>query len=201
MRNIAIKSLMIASTLALMSTPALAKFKTTIDGPVSSAVKIEVQLSEDMMHRANNLPKDLKDRGSVGLTRSGFTSNGFYGEKDLTRLTERLEERLTKQLTKRGMDVSDTAPTVLRVVVTDARNNRPTFTQLSNSPGLSFQSFGNGGAKVEATLVQAGGQELGTMSHSWYDWDIEDARFYGTWTDANRALDSFAKQAAKALAK
>lgn len=201
MRKIALTTLMALGTAALLTTPAQAKFKTTLNGVDATSVKIEVKLSDEMMHRANNLPKSLRDRGGVGITRSGFSANGYYGEKDLTRLTERLEKRLAEQMEKRGVSVDDNAPTVLRVVLTDAKNNRPTFTQLSNEPGLSFRSFGNGGAEVKATLVQAGGTELGTMTHSWYDWDIQDAQFDSTWTDANRSLDYFARRAAKTLAK
>jgi len=52
----------IASTLLALSftiaAPAMAKsygFDTTVTAPLTSAVKIEVIVSEDMAHRANNL--------------------------------------------------------------------------------------------------------------------------------------------------
>ena len=195
-------ALMTIGAAALLSAPAQARsgFETTISVPVNTAVKLDVSLSDEMIYRANNLPKKLKDRGGVGLNRSGFSANGYYGEKDLNRLTERLEKRLTQQLTKRGVNVDDNASTVLRVTLTDVKNNRPTFTQLSKEPGLSYQSFGNGGAEIEAQLIRAGGETLGEMTYEWYENDIGDARFGGTWSDTNRTIDRFAKKAAKTLA-
>lgn len=190
-------------SLALLAAPAQARsgFESTITTPLTNTVKLDIQLSEKMAYRANNLPKSLKDRGGAGRFRSGFSRNGFYGEKDLNRLTARLEERLTQQLTKRGVSVDDNASTVLRVVLTDAKNNRPTFTQLSKESGLSYQSFGNGGAEIEAQLIRAGGESLGDMSYRRFENDINDARFSGTWSDANRTIDRFAKKAAKSLAR
>lgn len=187
--------------LAISSTPAQARigFESTVTAPVSEAVKLDIQLSESMAYRANNLPKKLTDRSGSGISRSGFSANGYYGEKDLNRLTQRLEKRLTEQLTKRGLRVDENASTVLRVVLTDAKNNRPTFTQLSKEPSLSFQSFGNGGAEFEAQLIRAGGENLGDISYRWYEDDIRYARTGGTWSDANRSIDRFAKKAAKTL--
>jgi len=67
-------------TLSLISAaPALAKSKgydSTIAEPLNSAVKIEIVLSEEMAHRANNLPTKLKDRNGVGrLNSNGFNQN------------------------------------------------------------------------------------------------------------------------------
>lgn len=183
--------------------PALAKssqkFESSLSAPLNSAVKVEVVLGEDLAYRANNLPKKLRDRGSSLRTRSGFSQNGFYGEKDLNRLTNRLEEKMTQRLVKQGIDVSENASTVLRVVLTDARNNRPTFSQLSKEAGLSFRSYGRGGASMEGQLITADGRSLGEMSYAWYDHDIYDAAYAHTWSDANRAIDHFARKTAKSL--
>lgn len=184
------------------AAPAMAKtgFDTTVTTPLTSAVKIEVVLSEDMAHRANNLPKKLSARSGARSLRSGFSGNGFYGDRDLERLTERLESKLEKKLMKKGIEVSENASTVLRITIEDAKPNRPTFNQLSVQPGLSFQSIGNGGAKLEAELISAGGESLGTMSYKYYETDIRDAKFGGTWGDAHRAFGRFASKAAKTLA-
>lgn len=189
-------------TLSLaMAAPALAgsNFESTVTTSALSAVKIEVVLSEDLAHRANNLPVKLSDRSNARSHNAGFSGNGFYGDKELARLTERLGEKLERRLTKQGLTVSDTASTVLRVTLVDAKNNRPTFTQLSHQPGLSFQSFGNGGAEFESELIAAGGQSLGTMTYDWYENDIRFANHGGTWSDANRAIDRYAKKVAKTL--
>lgn len=193
-----------ALTLSFVTAaPALAKssqkFESSFAAPVSTAVKVEVVLGEDLAYRANNLPKKLRDRGHSVRSRSGFSQNGYYGERDLNRLTSRLEERMTKRLMKEGIDVSDTAVTTLRVVLTDAHNNRPTFKQMSKEAGLSHQSFGNGGASMEGQLLTSDGRSLGEISYAWYENDIRDAAYGHTWSDANRAIDRFARKTAKSL--
>ncbi len=201
MRQFIKSSLLIGSL--IIAAPSLANangFESTIMTPVATDVKIEIRLSEDLAHRANNLPEKFSDRGNSAGRSSAFSQNGFYGEKDLLKLQTRLEKRLRQQLGKRGVNVSDAAPTVLRVTLTDVKNNRPTFRQLSRSSGLSLESFGTGGAELEAELLSAGGGSLGTMDYEWYQFDIRDAQFGGIWTDAHRAMDRFAKRAAKKLA-
>ncbi|WP_051279166.1 DUF3313 family protein [Hellea balneolensis] len=200
------RSLLASSLLALsfsIAAPALAKsrgFDTTVTSPLNSSVKIEVVVSEDMAHRANNLPEKLSDRSGARGLRSGFAGNGFYGDKDIERLTERLQSKLERKFEKKGIEISQTAPTVLRITIEDAKPNRPTFNQLSVEPSLSFQSFGNGGAELQAELIASGGQSLGTMSYKFYETDIRDAKFGGTWGDAHRAFSRFASKAAKTLA-
>lgn len=199
------RSILASSLLALsfaVAAPAMAKsygFDTTVTSPLTSAVKIEVIVSEDMAYRANNLPKKLSDRSGARGLNSGFSGNGFYGDRDIERLTERLQSKLENKFAKKGIQVSDTAETVLRITIEDAKPNRPTFNQLSKEPGLSFQSFGNGGAELQAELIAAGGQSLGTMSYKYYENDIRDAKFGGTWGDAHRAFGRFASKAAKTL--
>lgn len=198
------------ATTALLLAPltAAAKsrgFDSTIAAPVQTAVSIEVVLSEDLAHRADNLPSRLRDRRSgASSLRSGFANNGFYGEKSLQRLIDETEEELTDDLTKRGVIVSDDAPVTLRVVLEDVNNNRPTFEQLSREPSLSFESFGIGGAELSATLVSDDGTDFGSMSYRWFDSNIQDAVFMrgsGVWSDANRAISRFAKHVSKELSQ
>ena len=195
------------SAAALSLAPMIASangFETTIEAPVTSAVKVEVNLSEDLQHRANNLPEKLSDRGS-GSSRSlraGFSGNGYYGDKALMDLVEEIQEELTDDLTDRGIMVSDDAPTVLRVTLEDVRNNRPTFEQLSRQPSLSMQSFALGGAELTGELVDASGVSLGTVDYEWFETAMDDvgfARAAGVWTDANRAISRFSKRTAKAM--
>ena len=202
MRSLIASSLLAASF--ALTAPALAKsrgFDTTVTAPLTSSVKIEVVVSEDMAHRANNLPEKLSDRSGERGSRSGFAGNGFYGDRDLERLTERLQSKLEKKFTQKGIQVSDAAPTVLRITIEDAKPNRPTFNQLSKEPSLSFESFGNGGAELQAELIASGGQSLGTMSYKFYETDIRDAKYGGTWGDAHRAFGRFASKAAKNLSR
>jgi len=97
--------------------------------------------------------------------------------------------------------VSDDAPVTLRVTIENAKNNRPTFEQLSQDINLSFQSFGVGGAEMSAELVDQDGNSLGTMSYTYYETDIrQNQQFASIWFDANRSFSRFANRAAKTLA-
>ncbi len=201
----------ILSTSLLVTIPAFARsnFESTISAPVSGAVKLEIIVSEDLTHRAENLPKRVNNDGTVPYRsqprghhyrNSAFGNHGYYGTRDVERLQARLEKKMVQQLTKRGVTLSDTAATVLRVTLVDAKPSRPTFRQLSKDTGLSHQSYGLGGAAMVAQLVSAGGQDIGEMHYRWYENDIHNAAYSGTWTDANRSLDRFAKKAAKEIA-
>lgn len=174
------------------------KFETTLQQEVNAPVKVEVVVSQDLANRAENLPESLRDRRNF-RSNSGFANNGYYGERELDKLTDRLQSRMEKRLAKEGVAVDDNAGTVLRLVIKDARNNRPTFKQMSKEPGLSFRSFGTGGATLEAEIIAAGGTSLGTMSYAWYETNIEDAAYGGTWSDAYRAFDRFTRKVADEL--
>ena len=200
MRHI-IKTIALSTSL-LLAVPVSANavgFETTFSAPVPSSVKVEVRLSEDLAYRANNLPEKLSDRGGSSGRSTAFSDNGHYGDRDLERLTARLEKKLNRQLTKRGVAVSDSAATTLRVTLTDVKNNRPTFRQLGRDVSLSHQSFGTGGAELEAEVLGSSGASLGTMAYDWYETDIREAQFGGIWSDANRAIDRFARRAAKSI--
>ena len=194
-----------SAALLLAPLSAVAKtrgFDTTIASPLTAPVKIEVVLSDDLAHRANNLPEKLSDRGGARSLRSGFSGNGFYGDQALQSLLDEVSEELTEDLTRQGVAVSDEAEIVLRVTLEDVRNNRPTFEQLSREPGLSFDSFGVGGAELSSQLLDADGDELGTMTYRWFETTIDPAGFAranGVWTDAHRAISRFSRKAAKTL--
>jgi hypothetical protein len=161
-------------------------------------VKVTVTLSEDLAYRAEHMSKNLRDRSNSRGLNDGFAARSYYGQKDLDRLMERLQRKTEERLAKQGVEISDTGSTVLNLVIVDAEPNRPTFRQLSKNPSQSYQSFGLGGATIEGSMVAAG-QEAGTVSYGWYETDIRDAQYGGTWNDAHRAIDRFAKKTAKAL--
>ena len=202
MRRLLTTSLLAISLIA--AAPALAKsrgFDTTISAPLTTSVKIEIVLSEDMAHRANNLPEDRSRRGAnfSRITNNGFAQNGFYGDRDLEYLQDTLLRNLEKRFAKKGIQIDDNAAAVLRVIIEDAHPNRPTLKQLSKSPSLSFRSLSIGGAEIAAQLTAADGSSLGDMSYRYFETDIRDSSFGGTWHDANRAIQRFAVRAAKTL--
>ena len=186
----------------LFSTSALAKpkFENTIEGEITGPIKVEVILSDDMVHRTTNLPKKISDRnGSRGLN-SGFAGNGFYGEKSVNKLMDNVKKIVERRFERKGLNISDEASTIFRITVEDAKPNRPTFEQLSRQAGLSSRSFSTGGASFNAEMVTAGGESLGTMSYRYYDTDIREASFgVATWDDAKKSASFFARKAAKAL--
>ncbi|MDG2522082.1 hypothetical protein P7B02_11080 [Caulobacter segnis] len=106
---------------------------------------------------------------------------------DLKRTVERELER-AGQLNPQGGR--------LDLVIADARPNRPTMQQMARTPGLSYQSFSIGGASVTGSYSAPGGAST-PVSYSWYENDIREAWWRGTWGDANRAFDRFASKFAK----
>ncbi|MGB3456636.1 MAG: hypothetical protein WBG08_08320 [Litorimonas sp.] len=202
---LATSALCLAPALVPVSAAASSRgFDTTIERPVQTPVKIEVVLSESLQHRADNLPKSLRKRGGAGVRsiRSGFSSNGFYGQKDLDILLEDVREELTEDFAKRGISVSEDASVTFRVTLEDVKNNRPTFEQMSREPGLSLDSFGIGGAELSGELIGATGESLGTVDYRWYESALDNfafARATGVWTDARRAISRFSSRTAKTL--
>lgn len=190
----------ISSLLLTPSAIAKPKLENTIEAKITGPIKIEVVLSDDMAYRATNLPKKISDRNGARGLNSGFSGNGFYGEKSLGKLTKSVEKIIEQRFEKKGLELSDEASTVFRITVEDAKPNRPTFEQLSRQAGLSSRSYSTGGAKFNAEMIAANGQSLGTMSYKYYDTDIRDASFgVSTWSDAKRSASFFARKAAKAL--
>jgi hypothetical protein len=195
--------LTLISASALLVIPSMANaggfnsdFSQTITGPM----KLEVVVSDDLAHRANNLPEKLSDRPSRRLNAT-FGNNGQYGEKAISYLIDDMSEELLRDFSKRGIRLNDSSATILRVTIEDAKPNRPTFRQLSKDTSLSFQSFGIGGADVSAEVISAGGGVIGRADYSYYS-TLNDHPFrpIGTWEDTNRAFDRFSKKLSKKLA-
>jgi hypothetical protein len=112
-----------------------------------------------------------------------------YGVKEVERLREELRTDVERQLAKTG--AYDDARIELTLV--DVRPNRPTFKQLADTPGLSMQSFGIGGAKIEGQAVAPDGRTT-PLSYSWYETDIRNTWSNWVWTDAEYAFERFARR-------
>lgn len=198
------KFLTLISAAALLSTPAIAQargFDSDFSQAVTGPYKLEIIVSEDLAHRANNLPEKLSDRGSNRRLNASFANNGNYGDKEIEFLLEDLEEEITRDFAKRGLTLSDTAPTLLRVTINEVKPNRPTFNQLSEDVSLSFQSFSIGGADVSAEFIAEGGAVIGTADYDYYSsFNDNNAYARGVWTDTSRAFSKFSKRLSKKLA-
>lgn len=190
-------SVFILCTGLALAGPALAqsshKFENTFGVPLDS-VKVEVSISDALSHLAENPSDDIRYR-----SRSSAFGKGYYGEKDLNRLRDRLEEKLISRLEKEGIKVDPNSSNVLQVQLEDVRNNRPTFEQLSQTPQLSQRSFGMGGAAFSGKIIQNGGEAEGDISYAWFPSLDRDFVGLSTWSDTRRAIDKFARHTAKSL--
>lgn len=114
-----------------------------------------------------------------------------YGQRDIDLLTERLEREVETALARSGL-YQDAR---IRLVIEDARPNRPTFEQLRRRPGLSMESHGIGGADISGEIVTSDGRTL-PVSYRWYESDIRYAGML-TWSDASQAFGRFARRLAE----
>ncbi|MES2894664.1 MAG: hypothetical protein V4759_01410 [Pseudomonadota bacterium] len=112
-----------------------------------------------------------------------------YGVRDVDRLATELQADVRRELQRTGV----LAGGRVELTLTDAQPNRPTFKQLGDRPGLSYQSFGTGGLAIEGKAISIDG-DVTPIRYSWYESDIRDSRIGGTWADAEHGIDRFAFQ-------
>ncbi len=199
MRKFIIAATIIALTSASANALRGPKFSESITLPSAQPVKVTISLSDDLAHRANNLPEKLRDRGHTRGLNNGWTGNGFYGDKELSRLQNKLLKEITSDFSHIGVSVSDNAAYELRLTLVDARPNHPTFTQLGKQPNLSRTSRAIGGATLKGELFDSAGVSLGTVDYGWYEHSFRDTYPGATWGDARRAIGRFSSKTAKAL--
>lgn len=118
-----------------------------------------------------------------------------YGERELATLTEEIRKDISRELGKEGITAARIDVTILK-----AKPNRPTFQQLSDTPGLSLQSFSVGGMDLQATAYDVNEQVLGELEYGWFESDIRWSQGKTTWSDARKASDRFARKFAKVIA-
>jgi hypothetical protein len=109
--------------------------------------------------------------------------------RDIDQLTASLRESLQRSLTK-AHALSDRGG-VLDIQLVKAKPTRPTLTQMSNNTGLSMASIYVGGMEVAGTYTAPDGTVTPVKYH-WEAFDISEARYGVTWTDAERGFDNFA---------
>jgi hypothetical protein len=110
-----------------------------------------------------------------------------YGVRDVERLAAELRKDVERELARSG--AYEDARVELTLV--DALPNRPTFKQLSDTPGLSYESFGIGGARIEGQAIAAGGA-VTPIKYSYYETDIRQSWGHSTWADAEWTINRFA---------
>lgn len=110
-----------------------------------------------------------------------------YGVKEIDRLADMLRADVERSLARTG--AYDGAR--IELVLVDAIPNRPTFKQMTDTPGLSFMSFGVGGAAIEGRAIAPDGTAT-PLSYRWYESDIRRTHANWTWADADWAFNRFA---------
>ena len=109
------------------------------------------------------------------------------GQRDVRDLARDLQASVERRLAKTGAFDGHR----IDLVLTDARPNRPTFKQMADRPGLSYESFGTGGASIEGQAIAPNGH-VTPLSYAYYESDIRYARYGGAWADAESTFDRFA---------
>jgi hypothetical protein len=113
-----------------------------------------------------------------------------YGQREAGFLTKDLREAVEKSLAKKAI-YEDAR---IEITLVDVKPNRPTFKQMTDTPGLSFESFGIGGAAIEGRVIAADGTET-RIDYKWYESDIRQS--YANWIDAEWTFDRFARKLAR----
>lgn len=114
-----------------------------------------------------------------------------YGQRDLDYLATELRESVQQALERSGGLSTDGA--TIDLVIEDAVPNRPTFRQMAMKPGLSYESFGIGGARISGVVTTADGRQT-PLGYRWYESDIRWSESAGTWMDAENTFDRFARR-------
>ena len=115
-----------------------------------------------------------------------------YGQREAETLTKDLRASVEKTLASKA----DYEGARVDLVLTDVKPNRPTFKQLGDTPGLSFESFGIGGAAIEGQVTAADGT-VTPVAYKWYESDIRQTFASWTWADAEWTFDRFARKLAR----
>lgn len=115
-----------------------------------------------------------------------------YGVREANLLKDELRKSVEQSLAdSRALDGAR-----IELTLVDVKPNRPTFKQLADTPGLSMQSFGVGGAALEGRVIAADGTER-PVAYSWYESDFRQAYGRWVWSDAEWAFDRFARKLAR----
>lgn len=117
-----------------------------------------------------------------------------YGQRELDKLAVELEDDVVRTLSRTGGMAPGGAK--LHLILADAVPNRPTFKQLGDRVGLSFESFGVGGASIEGEVIYPDGRTE-PVRYKWYETDIRQSYARYTWGDATDTFMRFADRLAR----
>jgi hypothetical protein len=110
-----------------------------------------------------------------------------FGARELNDISKDLGDSVRHAVSRSRAD----RPVRVELVIEDAVPNRPTFAQLSRTPGLSLRSIGVGGARISGVATYADGSQR-PIREQFYETDLREERGASTWYDADRAFDQVA---------
>lgn len=118
------------------------------------------------------------------------------GRRELAMLEETLRGAVWQALERRNpFGPGDR----LELTIVDARPSRPTFAEMSRTPGLSMQSVSLGGAEVQGVVIGADGRRR-RVAYRWYETQLRPGGPAATWSDARIAFEGFARRLAEGRA-
>ena len=125
-----------------------------------------------------------------------FTYSKDMQKKIDDRYGNREKETLEDLIIKETYPLVGKDAAKIDVEIVDATANRPTFDEMSKVGGLSFQSFGIGGANLKGTLYDNSGKVIKTVDYQYYSTMDPMTKYKWTWDDAEYAFENFAKKLA-----
>jgi hypothetical protein len=156
-------------TLAFAAAVSLAATSAALAAPLPPVASVHVAVSPELRAKAEKT----------------------YGVRDIERLAAELQSDVERALSRTGALGGSGGR--LELVLVDAKPNRPTFKQMGDKPGLSYQSISLGGATIEGRAIGADGS-VTPVAYRWYEHDIRDAYYGGTWSDAQWTIQRFANR-------
>ena len=122
-----------------------------------------------------------------------------YGANEAAALSAKISEQLGAALDARGVAADKSVR--IETAIIEATPDRPTYKQLAETVTLDrTNSYGLGGAILDARLVDSSGRVLSEVHDNWYANDLRLARTNDTWQSADRAIAHFANKVADTLA-
>jgi hypothetical protein len=120
------------------------------------------------------------------------------GQRDLDDLAATLRSTVEDQLRRDGQFNTSSDGDHIRLVIEDAKPNRPTSGQIDHNQALSLRSLGVGGAEVSGTRTTASGTQ-NVIHEKWFETDFRNERGAAvtTWSDAEWVFDKVARDLAK----
>jgi hypothetical protein len=123
-----------------------------------------------------------------------FTYSKDFQEKIDDKYGNREKKTLEDLIIKETYPLVGNDAAKIDIEIIDATPNRPTFEEMNKTGGLSFQSFGIGGANLKGTIYDNNGKVIKSADYQYYSTMDSMTPYKWTWDDAEYAFEKFAKK-------